>query len=243
MTRFDATDRRPVGKWTAASRLTTSPQGQPQQQKRSIHMVHKPANSECSRHEIRFRASKQNCAPCTAPHPPAPALHARAVADTSPRYSRDRAGATRRWKLNNIPEKGSPPGQRADHGQEFTQVRRSGRQNSALTPSTLLSLILGKARSNDFQEVPPPPIGRRQEGLASLRVVDRRADSVHHPPRGPPPNAGPVEHRVARMRRRFMASACPPFSSAARATQAVAATGNAGYHPLTTARWGPVDSF
>ena len=29
------------------------------------------------------------------------ARHARAVADTSPRYSRDRAGATRRWKLNN----------------------------------------------------------------------------------------------------------------------------------------------
>ena len=33
------------------------------------------------------------------PHPPP--VHARGVADTSPRYSRDRAGATRRWKLNN----------------------------------------------------------------------------------------------------------------------------------------------
>ena len=52
MTRFDATDRRPVDKWTAAPRPTTSPQGQKPQQKRSTHMVHKPVNSECSRHEI-----------------------------------------------------------------------------------------------------------------------------------------------------------------------------------------------
>ena len=37
----------------------------------------------------------------SSPHPRP--LHARAVADTSPRYSRDRAGATRRWKLNNTP--------------------------------------------------------------------------------------------------------------------------------------------
>ena len=50
VTRFDATERRPVGKWTAAPRLTTSPQGQQPQQKRSTHMVHKPANSECSQH-------------------------------------------------------------------------------------------------------------------------------------------------------------------------------------------------
>ena len=50
MTRFDATDRRPVDKWTAAPRPTTSPQGQKPQQKQSIHMVHKPVNSECSRH-------------------------------------------------------------------------------------------------------------------------------------------------------------------------------------------------
>ena len=49
MTRFDATDRRPVDKWTAAPRPTTSPQGQKPQQKRSTHMVHKPVNSECSR--------------------------------------------------------------------------------------------------------------------------------------------------------------------------------------------------
>ena len=45
MTRFDATDRRPVDKWTAAPRPTTSPQGQKPQQKRSTHMVHKPVNS------------------------------------------------------------------------------------------------------------------------------------------------------------------------------------------------------
>ena len=48
--RFDATGRRPVDKWTAAPRPTTSPQGQKPQQKRSTHMVHKPVNSECSRH-------------------------------------------------------------------------------------------------------------------------------------------------------------------------------------------------
>ena len=52
MTRFDATDRRPVDKWTAAPRPTTSPQGQKPQQKRSTHMVHKPVNSECSRQPI-----------------------------------------------------------------------------------------------------------------------------------------------------------------------------------------------
>ena len=48
--RFGATGRCPVDKWTAAPRLTTSPQGQAQQQKRSTHMVHKPVNSDCSRH-------------------------------------------------------------------------------------------------------------------------------------------------------------------------------------------------
>jgi len=35
--------KRPVDKWTAAPRLTTSPQAQ-QQQKRSIHWGHKPVN-------------------------------------------------------------------------------------------------------------------------------------------------------------------------------------------------------
>ena len=49
MSRFDATGRGPVDKWTAAPRLTTSPQAQQQQQKRSTHLVHKPVNSECSR--------------------------------------------------------------------------------------------------------------------------------------------------------------------------------------------------
>ena len=39
----------PVDKWTAAKRLTTSPQAQHQQPKRSTHLVHKPVNSECSR--------------------------------------------------------------------------------------------------------------------------------------------------------------------------------------------------
>ena len=53
VTRFDATDRRPVDKWTAAPRPTTSPQGQQPQQKRSTHMVHKPVNSECSRQATR----------------------------------------------------------------------------------------------------------------------------------------------------------------------------------------------
>ena len=52
VTRFDATDRRPVDKWTAAPRPTTSPQGQQPQQKRSTHMVHKPVNSECSRQAL-----------------------------------------------------------------------------------------------------------------------------------------------------------------------------------------------
>ena len=47
--RFDATGRSPVDKWTAAPRLTTSPQGQQHQPKRSTHLVHKPVNSECSR--------------------------------------------------------------------------------------------------------------------------------------------------------------------------------------------------
>ena len=41
-------------------------------------------------------------------HPTRGPLHARAVADTSPRYSRDRAGATRRWKLNNTDRRGNP---------------------------------------------------------------------------------------------------------------------------------------
>ena len=39
----------------------------------------------------------------SSPHPRP--LHARAVADTSPRYSRDRAGATRRWKLSIVPNR------------------------------------------------------------------------------------------------------------------------------------------
>ena len=59
MTRFDATDRRPVDKWTAAPRPTTSPQGQKPQQKRSTHMVHKPVNSECSRHTLQKRLPQE----------------------------------------------------------------------------------------------------------------------------------------------------------------------------------------
>ena len=47
--RFDATGQSPVDKWTAAPRLTTSPQAQQPQPKRSTHMVHKPVSSDCSR--------------------------------------------------------------------------------------------------------------------------------------------------------------------------------------------------
>ena len=49
VSRFDATGQGPVDKWTAAPRLTHFPTGQPQQQKRSTHLVHKPVNSECAR--------------------------------------------------------------------------------------------------------------------------------------------------------------------------------------------------
>ena len=49
MIRFDATGQSPVDKWTAAPRLTTSPQAQQPQPKRSTHLVHKPVSSECSR--------------------------------------------------------------------------------------------------------------------------------------------------------------------------------------------------
>ena len=45
--RFDATGRRPVDKWTAAPRLTTSPQGKPQQQKRTYDVLRKPDKSTC----------------------------------------------------------------------------------------------------------------------------------------------------------------------------------------------------
>ena len=47
VSRFDATRRCPVDKWTAAPRLTTSPQGQPQQQKRTINVLQKPAKYTC----------------------------------------------------------------------------------------------------------------------------------------------------------------------------------------------------
>ena len=47
VSRFDAACRRPVDKWTAAPRLTTSPQGQPQQQKRTIDVLQKPAKYTC----------------------------------------------------------------------------------------------------------------------------------------------------------------------------------------------------
>ena len=53
VSRFDAACQSPVDKWTAAPRLTTSPQRQPQQQKRSTHLVHKPVNSDCSREPRR----------------------------------------------------------------------------------------------------------------------------------------------------------------------------------------------
>ena len=42
-----ATGRRPVDKWTAAPRLTTSPQGQPQQQKRTYDVLPKPDKYTC----------------------------------------------------------------------------------------------------------------------------------------------------------------------------------------------------
>ena len=46
--RFDATGRRPVDKWTAAPRLTTSPQGKPQQQKRTYDVLRKRTNTLAS---------------------------------------------------------------------------------------------------------------------------------------------------------------------------------------------------
>ena len=52
--------------WTSgqpAPRPTTSPQGQKPQQKRSTHMVHKPVNSECSRHASR-RIISDRISPC-----------------------------------------------------------------------------------------------------------------------------------------------------------------------------------
>ena len=60
MTRFDATGRRAL--WTSGqlgtADLTTSPQAQQQQQKRSIHMVHKPVNSVCYRHPTNFNRDR-----------------------------------------------------------------------------------------------------------------------------------------------------------------------------------------
>ena len=50
VSRFDATGH---GLWTAAQRLTTSPQAQQPQQKRSTHLVHKPVKSECARQAQR----------------------------------------------------------------------------------------------------------------------------------------------------------------------------------------------
>ena len=50
--RFDATGQSPVDKWTAAPRLTTSPQAQQPQPKRSTHLVHKP---------VRTRQSSAGC--------------------------------------------------------------------------------------------------------------------------------------------------------------------------------------
>ena len=53
------------------------------------------------RTRLNHRVPLQHASARTASSPHPRPLHARAVADTSPRYSRDRAGATRRWKLNN----------------------------------------------------------------------------------------------------------------------------------------------
>ena len=59
--RFDATGRRPVDKWTAAPRLTTSPQGQPQQQKRTYDVLRKPG-------QIHLLATAQSPSGPVGPH-------------------------------------------------------------------------------------------------------------------------------------------------------------------------------
>ena len=70
--RFDATGRSDL--WTSgqlgSADLTTSPQAQQPQQKRSIHMVHKPVNSVCYRHSgrrppaARVRSDRSSANPC-----------------------------------------------------------------------------------------------------------------------------------------------------------------------------------
>ena len=50
VSRFGATGQKPVDGWTAATRLTASPEARQQQPKRSTHLVRKPVSSKCSRH-------------------------------------------------------------------------------------------------------------------------------------------------------------------------------------------------
>ena len=66
----------------------------------------------CSRATIPCAEAVSDTTARTASSPHPRPLHARAVADTSPRYSRDRAGATRRWKLNNSPPAAGLPSRR-----------------------------------------------------------------------------------------------------------------------------------
>ena len=82
----------------------------------------------------------------SSPHPQP--VQARGVADTSPRYSRDRAGATRRWKLNN-----------SFHDDDKQQAGLALDRE----PNAVATLCLAKATAE-------PPPGRRSAPTAPPRT-------------------------------------------------------------------------
>ena len=145
-------------------------------------------------------------------------LHARAVADTSPRYSRDRAGATRRWKLNN--KQGPGPGAGlvctdgpglADNLPDPPAVALNNKQGPG--PGAGLVCTDGPGLADNLPDPPAValamdelPLGARGQDAATFITAPRDAgfggagSSATIPPRAgqlPSPLAPSSERRVA----------------------------------------------
>ena len=118
-------------------------------------------------------------------------VQARGVADTSPRYSRDRAGATRRWKLNNTPRPTgccSPSAMPCPAGcrSPGPSLRPSGRVSSRSAPAS--SRGPPASVSTSLRPVRTPPCSACWQDASRLRAPDRPGAVPREPQPVQPPN-------------------------------------------------------
>ena len=149
VSRFDAACRRPVDKWTAAPRLTTSPQGHTHQQKRSTHLVHKPVNSKCSRQRERSQGTAGPSG--RRPWPRTPAMARMPPAAVLRWVERPREARESRMPIGPV-----PPSVRRLHEMAESFGFEMSDADAALYAEMMAGTIQSYRRLDAMQETKPP---------------------------------------------------------------------------------------